>query len=198
MIGWLSGILRRISSDRATIDVGGVGYEVSVPSAVLGRLGGVGSKVELFIHTHVREDAIQLYGFPTLPDRDLFEHLIGVTGIGAKTALAILSSIPGDALIQAIQRKDTGLLQRTPGIGRKTAERMVMELSDKLRGFELGVAPSLVSRVAPGTPEEELVSALLNLGYRRGEAEAALARIDLTKSASFDTMLRETLKVLAR
>ena len=197
MIGWLSGSIRRISPDRATIDVGGVGYEVFVPAQAISQLGGLGSKVELFIHTHVREDAIHLYGFSTLSDRELFEHLIGVTGIGAKTALSILSSISGDALIQAIQRKDVGLLQRTPGIGKKTAERMVLELTDKLRGFEISRG-GIVHRLQPGTPEEEVVSALLNLGYRRNEAEAAVSRIELSKFNSFDTMLKETLKVLAR
>jgi Holliday junction DNA helicase RuvA len=198
MIGWLSGKIRAIRGERVTLDVGGVGYEVLLPAPALSQLKGIGSQAEFFIHTHVREDALALFGFLTLSDRDLFDHLIGVTGIGAKTALGILSSIPALDLIQAIQRRDVALLQRTPGIGKKTAERMLLELADKLRGFEVGAQGGLVNRIQPGTPEEELVSALLNLGYRRAEAEAAVSRADLSKSPSFDTMLKETLKTLAR
>lgn len=198
MIGWLSGVVRGIFGDRITLDVLGVGYEVLVPAPAALQLGGVGAKIELFIHTYVREDAIQLYGFLSLSDRELFEHLLSVTGIGAKTALGILSAIPADTLISAIQRKDVGLLQRTPGIGKKTAERLVMELRDKLQGFQVGARGALLSRIQPGTPEEEVVSALQNLGYRRSEAEAAVSRVELSKFNSFDTMLRETLKVFAR
>jgi Holliday junction DNA helicase RuvA len=198
MIGWISGKLKGVRGDRVTVDVGGVGYEVLIPSPVAAGLGEEGTSVEFFIHTHVREDAIALFGFPTLPDRDLFDHLIGVTGIGAKTALGILSSIPAADLVRAIREKEVSLLQRTPGIGRKTAERMVLELSDKLRTFEVGTGGEPPHRVRPGTPEEELLSALCNLGYRRNEAEAAVARADLSKSSSFDTMLREALKVLSK
>lgn len=198
MIGWLSGTVRRVAKNGLTIDVGGVGYEVLLSASALSHVGEIGNNVELFIHTHVREDAISLFGFPTLADRELFEHLISVSGIGAKSALGILSAMPGDALIQAIGRKDAGLIQQTPGIGKKTAERMVVELSDKLRGFSLGISATLAHQVDPGTPAEEVVSALLNLGYRRTEAESALSRVEVSKFNSFDSMLKETLKVLAR
>jgi holliday junction DNA helicase RuvA len=197
MIGWLSGTVRDLRTDRATIEVSGVGYEVLLPASALAQLGG-GTNAELFIHTHVREDAIQLFGFLTRSDRELFEQLLSVSGIGAKTALAILSAIPSDSLITAIQRRDTALLQSTPGIGKKTAERLVIELADKLKSFVVSGRGPMIGRIHPGSPEEEVVSALQNLGYRRNEAETAVARVDLSKFNSFDRMLKETLKVLAR
>ncbi len=197
MIGWLQGTVRDLRADRATIETGGVGYEVHLPAPALAQLKA-GSAAEIFVHTHVREDAIHLFGFLTSSDRELFEALLTVTGVGAKTALGILSSISSDTLISAIQRRNTGVLQTTPGIGKKTAERLVMELYDKLKGFAVSGRVAVSGRPHAGSPEEEIVSALLNLGYRRTEAEAAVARVELQKFNSFDRMLKETLKVLAR
>jgi holliday junction DNA helicase RuvA len=197
MIGWLSGTVRHVAGERITIEIGGVGYEVLVPAPALPRIGTLGAKVELFIHTHVREDAIQLFGFLTSNDRELFHQLLTVSGVGAKTALAVLSAMPTDNLVVAIQRKDTATLQRTPGIGKKTAERLVLELAEKLKGFAVS-AGAVIGRIEPDSPEHEVISALLNLGYKRFEAEAAVGRIELSKFNSFDRMLKETLKVLAR
>ncbi|MFH1017015.1 MAG: Holliday junction branch migration protein RuvA [Pseudomonadota bacterium] len=198
MIGWLSGTVRFISPDSVTVDTGGVGYQVFVPANVIPSLGQAGNPVELFIHTHVREDAIVLYGFATKSDRELFLHLTTVSGVGPKTAMGMMSALPSDRIVQAIRGKNAALLQSVPGIGRKTAERMVVDLSDRLKTFRLSPSAEAASQGGPSTMADEVVSALLNLGYKHPQAEAAVAQVDLSNSRSFDTILKETLKYLAK
>ena len=201
MIGWLSGKLLQHSAHQIVVDTKGVGYEVTVTphtlASLLGRSSG-GHDIQLFIHTHVREDGITLYGFSTLLDRELFLLLTSVSGIGAKTAMGILSALPVDRLIAAIRTNDTPFLQRTPGIGKKTAERLVVELRDKIKDFSFPV-DALAGPSRMGDPTvNDLISALMNLGYKRPQAEAAVGQVDLSKFNSFDTILRETLKVIAK
>ncbi len=198
MIGWLSGTLRFVSPVSVTIDVGGVGYEVFVPANALPSLGQAGSPIELFIHTHVREDAIILYGFATKSDRELFLHLTTVSGVGPKTAMGLMSALPSDRIVQAIRAKNAGLLQSVPGIGRKTAERLVVDLNDRLKTFRLLPSAEAANQGGPGTMADEVISALLNLGYKRPQAEIAVAQVDLSNSRPFDTILKETLKYLAK
>lgn len=198
MIGWISGTLRFRSGQRLTVDVGGVGYDLAVTEAAAEAAGPLGSAVEFFVHTHVREDLLDLYGFASAPERELFLHLLSVSGIGPKTALAILSAVPSDRLVSAIRAKNLGLLQSVPGIGKKSAERLVVELQDRLKGFVLPTDGARL-RGLPETPvAEEVLSALENLGYKRPTAEAALARVDLSNFTTFDRILKESLKLLSR
>ncbi len=197
MIGWLSGTLLFKASDTIMIDVKGVGYEVHTPASLENSLGSVGSSVELFIHTHVRENEISLFGFPTLEDRQVFLHLTAVSGIGPKTALGVLSALPSGRLVQAIRQKDVAALQQAPGVGKRTAERMVIELGDRLKEFSSSNAAEF-SSIPEGSQGEELLSALVNLGYKKPLAESAVTRIDLSKFDTFDSMLKEALRSLAK
>jgi holliday junction DNA helicase RuvA len=198
VIGWLSGVLRGRFGDRVLVDAGGVGYELTVPASLSALLVDTGSRVELYVHTHVREDEIALYGFPSFQDRQLFLVLTSVSGVGPKTALSVCSAFPRDRIVEAIRTKNISLLQTIPGIGKRTAERIVVELKDRLKEF----APSWEGRAGtsrvPETDTDEVISALVNLGYRRPAAEAAFAQIDLSKTPTFDSMLKETLKILAK
>ncbi len=193
-------MVRHHLDDNLLIDSGGLGYEVHVTPSVLSTYGLIGSKIELFIHTDVREDAILLFGFPNIEDRKLFQLLLSVNGIGAKTAMTILSSLPLPQLIEAIQNRDVALLQSCHGVGKKTAQRMVTELSDRIRDhFNLRKQNiSQITKNGISTSKDELVSALLNLGYKRPEAEIALSQVDFSKFSTFDRILKETLKVMAR
>lgn len=197
MIGWISGTLRSQRGGKLIIQTGGVGYEVLVPEPALSALGPVGGPVELFIHTHVREDALDLYGFISQTDKDFFHMLTSVSGIGPKTAITILSALPSSQLIDAILRKDLALLQRTPGIGKKTSERLVLELKDKIRNLG-GVGAQSAGPALPMGDAEEVISALVNLGYKRPAAEQAVSNVDLSKLTTFDRMIKETLKLLAK
>ena len=179
MIGRLRG---RVLSDEATgavvLDVGGVGYELSTPVGTLGRArarDASSGEVEVWVHTHVREDALDLFGFASETDRRVFRLLLGVPNVGPKTALGVLSALSVEDLARAVERGDHGRLGKVPGIGKKTAERLVLELKEKLRG--------LVSAIPAPTPETlgneaaRLLSALTNMGYRPGEAERAISAL---------------------
>ena len=173
MIYQLRGKLVSLTPELAVVDVQGVGYGVSVPLSTyyeLQRLAA-GAELSLFVHTHVREDAIALYGFWSERERALFERLITVSGVGPRLARAILSGLPPEDLLRALAAGDVGRLTRTPGVGRKTAERLVLELREK--AAELAAASSL----APEPGDEDLLVALVNLGYRRGDAEKALGDV---------------------
>ncbi len=200
MIGWLSGTLREIHEGKAIVEASGVGYEVLLPASALSNLGTIGSKVEFYIHTHVREDGISLFGFLSSADKALFLLLITVSGVGAKTALSILSALPSSELIAAIRGGQVAKLKATPGIGKKTAERLIVELKDKLESLGPVHASAILAQrpLAAASSSDDLISALVNLGYRQSEAETAVARVDLSKFESFDRMLKETLKVLTR
>lgn len=170
MIARLSGTLLEKHVQRLVVDVGGVGYEVLVPLSTLYALGELGSSVSLGVYTRVTDDAIQLYGFHTSLERALFERLIGVNGVGPKLALAVLSGIEPSELVRAIRQADVARLTRTPGIGKKTAERLVLELKDRLPpGLD---AATDTPRPADGDEvRDDIMSALVNLGYQRNAIE---------------------------
>lgn len=195
MIGHLSGRLIRKSPQEAVIDVGGVGYRVTIPISTFYRLGEIGAPVSLRIFTHVREDALALYGFHSAMEEDLFSRLIDVVGVGPKLACNILSGIDSAELMQALQAGDLARLTRVPGVGKKTAERLILELKDKLPPLPTG--PELAS--PRGAPREDLLSALSNLGYSRAEAERALeGTLRESGESRFEDLLRAALQVLSR
>jgi Holliday junction DNA helicase RuvA len=196
MIAHLRGKLLAKHPNQAIVETGGVGYDVTISVPTFSDLPAIGSEVTLHIHTHVREDLIALYGFLRPAEKRLFEKLITVSGIGPKLAITILSGMAADEMVSAIRGNDVARLTRIPGIGKKTAERMVLELRDKLAPE--GVAESAVMP-AMSPVEEDVLSALMNLGYQRAAAERALASVEKNgKSSSFEIMFRQTLAVLSK
>ena len=194
MIGSLHGTVLRSGPERVLIDVQGVGYEVNIPLSTYYEIERAGSgPIRLFIHTHLREDGIALFGFFSEREKLLFEKLIAVSGIGPRLARVVLSGMAADDLLAALAAGDLGRLTSIPGIGRKTAERMVLELRDKMREL----AAELPGREAPAG--EEVVSALVNLGYRPAQAERAVADARRDRpDAPFQDLLRASLNRLAR
>jgi Holliday junction DNA helicase RuvA len=197
VIAHLSGTLLEKLVQRLVIDVGGVGYDVQVPLSTFYVVGEPGAPVALRVHTLVREDAIQLFGFATTLEQRLFERLIGVSGIGPKVALAVLSGIESADLIRAIRQGDLARLTSIPGVGKKTAERMVIELRDRLPAGEPagpGAAPPQEDDV-----RADVLSALANLGYQRNAAERAVDRVlGRASDRLFEPILREVLRELAK
>jgi Holliday junction DNA helicase RuvA len=197
MIGFLEGTIRALEPERVLLVAGGVGYDVRIPVTTFYRLEGKQSAA-LEIYTHVREDAIALYGFSTPLEKDAFEKLISVNGIGPRLAQVILSGIEVGELADAIVRGDARRLSAIPGLGKKTSERIVLELRDKL------IAPaSETPRAAaapPATLDDDVVSALMNLGYRQGPAETAVrsARGSIAGEPELSELLRASLKLLTR
>jgi Holliday junction DNA helicase RuvA len=196
MIAHLRGSLLAKHPNQAIVEAAGVGYDVTISVPTFSDLPATGADVALYIHTHVREDQIALYGFLRPSEKLLFEKLITVSGIGPKLAITILSGMAADEMVGAIRGNDIARLTRIPGIGKKTAERMVLELRDKLP--EPG--PSSAPTVPPmNAMEEDVLSALVNLGYQRAAAEKALALITKTrKSASFDSLFRDALATMSK
>ena len=199
MIALLRGTLVEKQPSRLIVDVGGVGYEVLVPLSTFYAIGDTGASVSLRTHTHVREDMLALYGFATPLEQDLFERLISISGVGPKLALAVLSGIEPAELIAAIRLQDVARLTAIPGIGKKTAERIGLELKDRLPQ----AIPS--AGAVPAAPEPadqlraDLLSALLNLGYQRAAAEKAIeSTLKGRKDASFEQALREVLRHLSK
>lgn len=196
MIGHLRGQIFEKQPNRIVVDVNGVGYDVFVPLSTFYGLGEAGAEIALRIHTHVREDALLLYGFATKLEQELFEKLISVSGIGPKVALSVLSGIEPTDLINAIAHDDLARLTAIPGVGKKTSERIVLELKDRLPKAAL-----LPDRPAAGTGasalRDDLISALLNLGYHRPLAEKAVDAA-MKKAAGFEDTLRQALRELAR
>lgn len=193
MIAALRGVLMEKSPNQAIVETGGVGYEVTIPVTTFSALPGPGTEVRLRIHTHVREDAIALFGFASAEEKQVFEKLISVSGIGPKLAVTVLSGLAAPDLIRAIRNGEIERLVRIPGVGKKTAERMVLELKDKL------MAPPTVE----GTPEQpalsdvdrDVLSALLNLGCARPAAEAAVRKARAAKGGeSFEPLFRQALE----
>jgi Holliday junction DNA helicase RuvA len=199
VIAHLTGILLEKTVPRLVLDVGGVGYDLQVPLSTFYAVGEPGARVALRVHTHVREDAIQLFGFVTPLELALFDRLIGVNGIGPKVALDVLSGIePGD-LVRAIKSTDLARLTKIPGVGRKTAERLVLELKDRLPQAALDAASGSGAVPEDETgPRADVLSALANLGYQRASVEKTVDRV-LAKSPdmTFEPLLRETLKALS-
>ena len=200
MIARLRGRLADKSPNRVIVDVGGVGYDVAVPLSTYYTLGEAGSDVSLSVHTHVREDTLALYGFSTPLELQIFERLISISGIGPKLALAVLSGIDVADLVRAVQAGDVGRLTAIPGIGRKTAERIELELKDKLpKGLAGGTAEAGDAGSGAGALRQDLLSALLNLGYHRPLADEAVdAALSRTGSSAFETVLKQALRELAR
>jgi holliday junction DNA helicase RuvA len=193
MIAHLRGRLLAKQPNQVIVEAAGVGYDVTISVPTYSELPGVGSEVALNIHTHVREDQIALYGFLQPSEKRWFEKLITVSGIGPKLAMTILSGMPADAMIGAIRGNDIARLTKIPGIGKKTAERMVLELRDKLPPPN----ESAIKPVASLTPvEEDVLSALMNLGYQRAAAEKSLSSAN--KNQPFDAMFRQALVVLSK
>jgi Holliday junction DNA helicase RuvA len=202
MIGSVSGTLVETYPDGALVDVNGVGYRVLAPASVLARMPGAGEKVRLHTHLHVREDALTLFGFTTAEERDVFEVLIGVNGIGPKGGLAVLSVYTPDALRRAILGEDLDALTLIPGVGKKTASRMILELKEKLGAGDADLAPvagSPAVREALG----EVRAALLQLGYTTTEAREAIERVAAAKATAngngavgVEAMLKAALKEL--
>jgi Holliday junction DNA helicase RuvA len=199
VIARLKGTLVEKSPSRLVVDVGGVGYDVLVPLSTFYGLGDPGTPVALRVHTHVREDVIALYGFASPLEQDLFERLISISGIGPKLALAVLSGIDPAELIRAIKAQDVARLTRIPGVGKKTAERIGLELKDRLphAAAPHGAAPD----TAPSgdTLRDDLFSALINLGYQRAAADKAIdAVLKKSPAASFEQALRDVLRGMMR
>jgi Holliday junction DNA helicase RuvA len=200
VIGFLRGRVLHISPDHVLLDVSGVGYSVHIPVSTYSAIerARAGEPVELFIRTHVREDALDLYGFATEAEKRVFEALIAVSGIGPRLAQVILSGMVWEDLLGALAAGDVARLTRIPGVGRKTSERMVVELRDAAKRMQeelrRGPAP------APTGPTDDLVSALVNLGYRQADAEkaAAAAVAEAGEGAAFAEILRASLKKLSR
>lgn len=194
MIAHLRGKLISKHPNQAIVEAGGVGYDVVISVPTFSDLPGLNAEVSLFIHTHVREDALALFGFLRPQEKQLFEKLLSVSGIGPKLAITILSGMPAEAMIAAIKGNNVASLTRIPGIGKKTAERMVLELRDKLDSFSVSAEIT-----AAATPvEEDVISALVNLGYQRPLAEKALAKLGNVSGESFDALFRKAMAALAK
>jgi len=195
MIAHLRGKLLAKHPNQAIVETGGVGYDLTISVPTFSDLPALGAEVALHIHTHVREDVIALYGFLRPSEKLLFEKLITVSGIGPKLAITILSGMAADEMVGAIRGNDVARLTRIPGIGKKTAERMVLELRDKLPE-----APASVPAApAMGPTEEDVLSALVNLGYQRPAAERALAAATKHgRGGTFDALFRDSLAMLSK
>ncbi len=207
MIAHLSGNLLSKQATSAIVDVGGVGYEVAIPLSTFYELGEAGEPVRLRIYTHVREDAIQLYGFKTIRERELFLQLISVNGVGPGLAIKLLSGMNADEMIASIRTNNLVRLVAIPGVGRKTAERLVVDLRDKIAALS---SPALEEEFAAkttgaGAPTSEdsmrndAISALVNLGYQKGAAEKAVkSAIDEAGELTVEVILRRSLRSLAK
>jgi Holliday junction DNA helicase RuvA len=199
MIARLSGTLAEKAPGRIIVDVQGVGYDVQVPLSTFYVVGDPGASVSLRVHTHVREDIIALFGFATSLEQDLFERLITITGIGPKLALAVLSGMEPPDLVRAISTQDVARLTSIPGVGKKTAERIGLELKDRLPQAVRAAAEA----AKPAPPEDQLradvLSALVNLGYQRQAAEKAIEReLKHAPEARFEEALRAVLRGLMK
>jgi Holliday junction DNA helicase RuvA len=196
MIAHLRGRLLDKHPNQAIVEIGGVGYDVTITVPTFSALPGLGSEVALHVHTHVREDVLALYGFLQPEEKQLFEKLITVSGIGPKLGITILSGMPSEDMVRSIRGNDVARLTKIPGIGKKTAERMVLELRDKLPIEAAGDRAPVTTLTAI---EEDVLSALMNLGYQRPAAEKALSTITKNgKEHSFDAMFRGALGALSK
>lgn len=194
MIAHLRGKLLSKQPNQAIVEAGGVGYELTISIPTFSSLPEAGNEVSLHVHTHVREDALALFGFMRSQEKQLFEKLVSVSGIGPKLAITILSGMQTEQMVAAIRGNDIAQLTKIPGIGKKTAERMVLELKDKLESFGIQPAPASKASVL----EEDVLSALMNLGYQRPMAERAVEKAAQNKALdTFDALFRESL-ALAR
>lgn len=201
MIARISGTLIFKSADHVIVDANGMGYRIFVPLTTFYELPEVSQSVTLYIHTHVRQDAISLFGFYSNEEKDIFQLMISVTGIGPRLAINILSGISAEALVRAVSQGNLSRIVGIPGVGRKTAERMILELKDKVIKF-------ISEEVAPGAGDglkeneqvkEDALSALINLGYKSNAARGVLDKVvnELSDPVALDALLKESLKILA-
>jgi Holliday junction DNA helicase RuvA len=206
MIAHLSGTLLLKQATSAIIDVGGVGYDVAIPLSTFYELGEVGEPVQLRVYTHVREDAIQLFGFKTARERELFLQLISVNGVGPGLAIKLLSGMPADEMIASIRTNNLVRLVAIPGVGRKTAERLVVDLRDKIAALSSpALEEEFAAKAAAGATtstdamRDDAMSALSNLGYQKASAEKAVKNaIDEGGDLSVEVILRRSLRSLAK
>ena len=193
MIAHLHGKLIYKTPNYVVIDCGGVGYELSISVATYTELREVGAETALHVHTHVREDALLLFGFAEVAEKRLFEKLLTISGIGPKLAITVLSGISAERLVGAIRSSDHAALTKIPGIGKKTAERVVLELKDKLDDMAgIATTPSGEVRVSLGAVADDVLSALVNLGYPRAAAQKAVETVakDASVSGDFERLFR--------
>ena len=199
MIALLRGTLVDKNPSRLIVDTAGVGYDVQVPLSTFYVVGDPGTPVTLRIHTHVREDVIALYGFLTALEQDLFERLIAISGIGPKLALAVLSGIEPVELIRAVRTQDVARLTRIPGVGKKTAERIGLELKDRLPASLKTLEPAPAASTPADQLRNDLLSALINLGYQRPVAEKAVEKVlQAQPDARFEAALKDVLRSLMK
>jgi Holliday junction DNA helicase RuvA len=200
LIAFLRGRVLNKQPTRVIVDVGGVGYEVHVPLSTFYEVGDEGAEISLRIYTHVREETLQLFGFLTDLERQVFERLIGISGIGPKLAIAVLSGLDSREVITAIQRADVARLTGIPGIGKKTAERIVLELKDRLMQLEVPAPAGAAPEVSTDDRlRADLLSALQNLGYHRPQAERAIdAALTASSDSGFEHALRAALRELMK
>lgn len=200
MIGWLHGVVRSKHPPVLLLDVGGVGYEIEAPMGTFAALPAIGEQTTLFTHLIVREDAHQLFAFAAERERDVFRALLKVNGVGAKVALAILSGMDGEAFARCVIEGDTASLTRLPGIGKKTAERVVMEMRDRLESMPAGigtVAPRTGTAAPPGDATSEAVSALVSLGLKPQEAHRRVAALQGDAELQAEDLVRLALRGMA-
>ena len=200
MIAFLRGRVLEKQPNRVLVDVNGVGYEVFIPLSTFYDVGDEGTEVSLRVHTHVREDALQLFGFLTLLERQMFERLIAVSGIGPKLAISVLSGLETRDLVSAVQRADVARLTSIPGVGKKTAERIVLELKDRLTQLAVPAAADAKPQAAvEDRMRGDLLSALQNLGYHRTDAERAIdVVLEQPSDRSLESALKDALRRLSR
>jgi Holliday junction DNA helicase RuvA len=199
MIAFLRGKLLEKHPNQVIVDTSGVGYDVVIPISTFSALPDIGAEVQLRIHTHVREDALSLFGFFTADEKALFEKLISVSGIGPSLAIKVLSGLAAPAIIGAIRGGDVAQLVRIPGVGKKTAERMVLELKEKLEGLGGSAAPAVSTRAEPvlSDIEQDVLSALVNLGCQRSAADAAVRKAKFAApGAEFEPLFRKALELV--
>ena len=199
MIAFISGILEMKLNGYIVIDVGGVGYKVFMSESAIDILGNIGDKVKVYTHHHVREDDISLYGFLTMEELNMFELLISVSGVGAKSALSILANVEPSSFALAVITNDTSKLVKIPGVGAKTAARIVLELKDKLKNQDMVAKKDTINKKATVNEEEldEAISALQVLGYNRRDIEKVFEKIDLS-NLTLEDMIKQGLKYLSR
>jgi holliday junction DNA helicase RuvA len=200
MIAHLSGKLFSKQPNQVIVDVNGVGYEVHVPLSTFYELGEIGSPVQLRIYTHVREDTIALFGFKSAKEKLMFEQVTSISGIGPKLGITILSGMPADELVVAIRQSNLARLTSIPGIGKKTAERLVVELRDKLAKVGAVPAGEQATTASVSQPQDDVISALVNLGYAKPSAEKAVQTVVSASKTElvFEELLRTVLRQLSR
>lgn len=205
MIGWLKGRVRQVAPGLVIVDVGGVGYEVAVPPGTIPTEPEETGELELYVHTHLREDELTLYGFASRQQRELFRLLIGVSGVGPRLALSALSALGPARLVQAVRREDAGSLKAIPGVGLKTARRLILELKEKLSDFEESLTGKREDTASSSSGKqslrEEALLALTSLGFSREEVEAVVGRVlaDADKEeVTTEVVVRRTLQLMAK